>query len=150
MSLTHDDVRKIVELLESSQFDELDLESGDLKLTLRRGAAPADPPEPAPRASAVARTQAAQTGAPGAASPAGLAEVRAPLLGTFYRAPKPGAAPFVEVGTQVQPDTVVGIIEVMKLMNSVAAGQRGEVAEIFAGDGQFVEYGELLMRLRPL
>ena len=74
-----------------------------------------------------------------------LAEVRAPLLGTFYRAPKPGAPPFVEVGARVEPDSVIGIIEVMKLMNAVRAGTRGVVRDIRARDGALVEYGETLL-----
>ena len=73
--------------------------------------------------------------------------VRAPLLGTFYRAPRPGAPPFVEVGASVEPDTTVGIIEVMKLMNTVRAGARGVVREIRARDGVLVEYGETLLTL---
>ena len=74
-----------------------------------------------------------------------LTEVRAPLLGTFYRAPKPGAPPFVEVGADVEPETVIGIIEVMKLMNAVRAGTHGVVREIRARDGTLVEYGETLL-----
>jgi acetyl-CoA carboxylase biotin carboxyl carrier protein len=73
--------------------------------------------------------------------------VSAPLLGTFYRAPRPGAAPFVEVGSQVREDTIVGIIEVMKLMNTVRAGVRGKVTQILARDGALVEYGEALMHV---
>jgi acetyl-CoA carboxylase biotin carboxyl carrier protein len=71
------------------------------------------------------------------------------LLGTFYRAPKPGAPPFVEVGASVEPDTIIGIIEVMKLMNTVRAGTRGRVREIRARDGNLVEYGEALLLLDP-
>jgi acetyl-CoA carboxylase biotin carboxyl carrier protein len=81
---------------------------------------------------------------------AGLIDVNPPLIGTFYRAPKPGASPFVEVGTQVTKDTVVGIVETMKLMNSVYAGAAGEVTEICAENGQLVEQTHVLMRLRPL
>jgi acetyl-CoA carboxylase biotin carboxyl carrier protein len=73
--------------------------------------------------------------------------VTAPLLGTFYRAPKPGALPFVEVGVVVEEDTIIGIIEVMKLMNTVRAGTRGTVVEILAQDGALVEYGEVLVRV---
>jgi acetyl-CoA carboxylase biotin carboxyl carrier protein len=71
--------------------------------------------------------------------------VKAPFLGTFYRSPKPGAPPFVAEGSAVGPDTVIGIIEVMKLMNSVRAGVGGKVARILAGDGALVEYGETLL-----
>ena len=77
-----------------------------------------------------------------------IVEVCTPIVGTFYRAPKPGAAPFVEVGSRVQSDTVVGIVETMKLMNSAYAGTRGEVLEICVGDGQFVEQGQVLLRLK--
>jgi acetyl-CoA carboxylase biotin carboxyl carrier protein len=84
---------------------------------------------------------------PPVADDPGTAVVSAPLLGTFYRAPKPGAAPYVEVGSQVEEDTIVGIIEVMKLMNTVRAGVRGEVVQILGRDGALVEYGEALMRV---
>ena len=75
-------------------------------------------------------------------------DVASPLLGTFYRAPKPGASPFVEVGSQVEEGTVVAIIEVMKLMNTVRAGVRGTVTEILVADGALAEYGETLLRVR--
>ncbi|MBD5604347.1 MAG: hypothetical protein IAI48_04565, partial [Candidatus Eremiobacteraeota bacterium] len=75
--------------------------------------------------------------------------VTAPMLGTFYGAPQPGAAPFVSIGATVTPDTVVGIIEVMKLMNSVCAGASGEVVEIVAKDGELVEFGDVLVRIVP-
>jgi acetyl-CoA carboxylase biotin carboxyl carrier protein len=79
----------------------------------------------------------------------GLLAVRAPLPGTFYRAPRPGAAAFVEVGSRVGADTVVAIVETMKLMNSVTAGAVGTVAEICAANGEFAEHGATLMRIRP-
>ena len=69
------------------------------------------------------------------------------MLGTFYRAPKPGEPPFVAVGDVVEKDTIVGIIEVMKLMNTVRAEVRGTVAEILVADGALVEYGEILLRI---
>ena len=77
-----------------------------------------------------------------------LVAVRAPLPGTFYRAPRPGAAPFVEVGSRVDPDTVVGIVETMKLMNSVSAGVDGTVAEICLGNAEFAANGTTLLRIR--
>ena len=84
----------------------------------------------------------------GAPSDPTLADVPSPLLGVFYRAPRPGDAPFVEVGATVEEDTVIAIIEVMKLMNSVRAGVAGVVAEIPAQNGALVEYGETLIRVR--
>jgi acetyl-CoA carboxylase biotin carboxyl carrier protein len=75
--------------------------------------------------------------------------VRAPLPGTFYRAPRPGAEPFVQVGSRVTADTVVGIVETMKLMNSVTAGADGTVAEICLGNAEFAAQGAALMQIRP-
>jgi len=105
---------------------------------------------PAPATPAIAPPPAAAAGIPSPAAPAGNAalDVRSPMLGTFYRAPKPGAPPFVTVGAAVEEETIVGIIEVMKLMNTVRAQVRGTVAEILAADGALVEYGELLLRVR--
>jgi len=77
-----------------------------------------------------------------------LVAVRAPLPGTFYRAPRPGAVPFVAVGSRVDPDTVVGIVETMTLMNSVSAGVEGTVAEICLGNAEFAARGITLLRIR--
>ena len=160
MSLTARDVAEITRLLEESGFDELHLELNGLKLTLRRGtdgdarsvAGPAAPASPSTAAPGIPATPAADAEVPSAAAPArspGVQDVPAPLLGTFYRAPKPGAPPFVEVGARVEEDTIIGIIEVMKLMNTVRAGMRGMVTEILGRDGVLVEYGETLVRVDP-
>ena len=85
---------------------------------------------------------------PSVSSGDGLVAVRAPLPGTFYRAPRPAAAPFVEVGSRVGADTVVGIVETMKLFNSVTAGAAGTVAEICLGNAEFVDRGATLLRIR--
>jgi acetyl-CoA carboxylase biotin carboxyl carrier protein len=85
----------------------------------------------------------------GAGGADGLAVVPAPLPGTFYRAPRPGADPFVQVGDAVAPDTVVAIVETMKLMNSVHAGTTGRVARICAGNGDFAPLGTTLMLIEP-
>jgi acetyl-CoA carboxylase biotin carboxyl carrier protein len=79
---------------------------------------------------------------------ASLVAVRAPLPGTFYRAPRPGAAPFVEVGSRVGADTVVGIVETMKLFNSVTAGAAGTVAEICLDNAGFADRGATLLRIK--
>ena len=71
------------------------------------------------------------------------------MVGTFYRAPQPGAPPFVEVGQAVKPDSVVGIIEVMKLMNSITAGVHGTVEQILVGDASQVEAGQPIIVIRP-
>ena len=86
---------------------------------------------------------------PAPSSDPNATDVPSPLLGIFYRAPKPGEPAFIEVGAQVEEDTVIGIIEVMKLMNSVRAGVKGEVTQILAANAALVEYGETLIRVRP-
>lgn len=154
MSLTGADVAEILRLLESSSFDELELEMNGVKLSLRRGTATprltpaaADTPSPAGSADAAAPGNTAPV-TPARNPDSGEGElVTAPLLGTFYRAPRPGAPPFVEVGSEVEEDTVVAIIEVMKLMNTVRAGRRGRVTAVLAADGALVEYGQPLLRI---
>jgi acetyl-CoA carboxylase biotin carboxyl carrier protein len=161
LTLTAKDIAEITRLVEQSSFDEFYLEFEGLKLSFKRAGASADAPSSA-SIPAATLPQAAASGAPNpaidpnastAAAPAPPAgpsdaqEVCAPLLGTFYRAPKPGAPPFVELGSPVEEDSIIGIIEVMKLMNTVRAGVRGRVTEILARDGELVEYGELLLRV---
>jgi len=151
MSLTAKDVAEIMRLLEDSSFDNLSLEIDGMKLHLQRSSAKSARPAPdgtgaaAPTAPPPARL--ARKHKP--PSEPGLCEVPSPLLGFFYRAPKPGEPPFVEVGSHVEEETVVGIIEVMKLMNTVQAGVKGEVVEILSENGAAVEYGEILLRVRP-
>src|SRR4051812_15420213 len=151
MNLTHDDLQEIIRLLDQSSFDELRLETNRFKLTLRRAGAGGWTQE-------TQTSQSTDTGGPPQTSSGtaaaetvlepGVLAVRAPLVGTFYRAPKPGALPFVEVGTHVDEETVVAIIETMKLMNSVHAGVRGTITEIRAGNAEFVEHGRVLMTVR--
>jgi acetyl-CoA carboxylase biotin carboxyl carrier protein len=158
VDLTSDDVQDILRLLDGMPYQELELETASFRLSLRRGAdggwtqatevlgpAPADGTQ-----HAADGTSAADGLSPTAPAPAGegLADVSAPLLGTFYRAPRPGAPPFVTVGSVVGPDTVVCIIETMKLMNSVTAGVSGTVAAILLENAQFAAQGAVLMRIR--
>jgi len=154
MTLTAKDVAEILRLLESSSFDSLSLEMNGVKLNLQRGSAVVAREATAPSSVQPPPNEAPQAVQPAArkakpASEAGLTDIPSPLLGIFYRAPKPGEPPFVEVGAKVEEDTVIGIIEVMKLMNSVRAGVKGQIAEIPAENGALVEYGEALMRVRP-
>jgi len=154
VTLTGKDVAEITRLLDESSFDELYLECDGLKLSLRRhGAAPGAltsgfPVADQPTTQVPAPVRAAATATPVLVSDPSIHEIRAPLLGTFYRAPKPGAAPFVEVGAHVDEDTIVGIIEVMKLMNTVRAAVRGTVVAIAVADGGLVEYDEVLLQVR--
>jgi acetyl-CoA carboxylase biotin carboxyl carrier protein len=169
-SLTEDEVRQIgliIESLDRSTFDFLQLEFGDAKLTIGKGQ-----PPPAMVASQqvsvappITTAQAASTVSippPVAPSTADVGDGRtknagrvdgmdivAPLLGRFYSQSEPGAPPFVSVGTEVTEDTTVGLIEVMKTFNAVRAGVAGAVSEIYVQDSQLVEYGDVLFRVRP-
>ena len=150
--LTYEDLVKIAEVIgTASHFSEFRLKVGDIEVSVRRSngaGAPAPrpqaellaaPPEGAPEDKVLSKTEIPDT------APA----VRSPMVGTFYRAPAPGAPPFVEAGSRVEPDTVVGIIEVMKLMNSIEAGMRGVVKEILVGNAETVEHGQPLMLIEP-
>lgn len=151
MSLTAKDVAEIMRLLEDSSFDTLSLEVDGMKLQLRRSSAKpmrlADPASAAMPGVPATPARLARKHKP--PSEPGLTEVPAPLLGIFYRAPKPGEPPFVDLGAKVEEETVIGIIEVMKLMHSVHAGVKGEVVEILVENGAAIEYGEILLRVRP-
>ena len=148
MSLTAADVAEIMRLVEQSGFDSLTLEMDGIKLSLRRGGTDEGAVDLKREVSAeTAPVPPVVTAAPPAADP-NLHDVTAPLLGTFYRSPKPGAPPFVEVGARVEEETIVAIIEVMKLMNTVRAGVSGTVTEVLVADGALAEYGETLLRVR--
>jgi acetyl-CoA carboxylase biotin carboxyl carrier protein len=167
-SLSEDHVRqlgRIIETLEKSTFDYLQIEVGELKVTVGKGniklpeaSAPAPAPvaaaAPAPvavaaPAPAAAPPAPAPASSPAAAGPAGSVEIKSPLMGMFYAQAEPGAPPFVTVGAMVEADTTVGLVEVMKTFNGVSAGVRGKIVEVCAPDGQLVEYGQVLFRVMP-
>jgi acetyl-CoA carboxylase biotin carboxyl carrier protein len=165
MDLTNEDVADILALLDSLPYDEFDLQTPRFRLTLRRAPDGAWTQESQvlsdPHMSVTQSTVAVPDGdeAAGAGetisasetadSGARLVPVAAPLPGTFYRAPRPGAAPFVEIGDTVSEDTVVAIVETMKLMNSVHAGTRGRVTEIRLANAEPVAQGATLMLIEP-
>jgi len=162
MELTEDDVLHILKLIDESKFDYFQLEVGELKITVSKGepiplagTAPQQittnaAPSPAPAAAKPAPAPAsAPAVAKSAAIPEGMVPITAPLLGTFYVAPEPGAPPFVKVGQQITEDTTVGLIEVMKVFNSVRATVKGTIVEVVAQNGQFVEFGQPLFIVKP-
>ncbi|GAA5193996.1 hypothetical protein GCM10023322_57290 [Rugosimonospora acidiphila] len=109
--------------------------------------AAAPPAEPAPVA--VNGTAPAQRDPAEPAKRAGQSSIVSPMVGTFYRAAEPGAAPFVAVGDLIEPGKVIGIVEAMKLMNEITAGQAGRVLDVLVDDGQPVEFGQALIALAP-
>jgi acetyl-CoA carboxylase biotin carboxyl carrier protein len=145
LNFTHEDVTEIVTILDKTPYDRLDIRTGRFTLrVIRSGEGWTQELEfvdDAP-AAAVAAPEAV------AAEAAGITAIRSPLPGTFYRAPQPGAAPFVEVGATVTPDTVIAIIETMKLMTSVTAGCAGVIEEIVAQNASLVEADAVLMRVK--
>jgi acetyl-CoA carboxylase biotin carboxyl carrier protein len=172
MELTHEDVFAILEILERSNVEYLEVEVGGTRLVADRsgsrasrqenalrepGTAGAATPAPVP-VQASAPNPAQVTGPPASAAPpavasaipdADLVTVTAPVVGVFYRAPEPGAPPFVEVGSRVDEGSTLGLVEVMKMLNSVTAPVRGEVVELLAKNDEFVEFGQPLIVLRP-
>jgi acetyl-CoA carboxylase biotin carboxyl carrier protein len=163
MSFSHEDVQRLLQLLDSSHFDEMHLETEGVKLTLRRNGVSVPPSAfatqgvsfPASNSTGVTPSSLQAPATPTFAKPApqptedaSLLEVRAPMLGSFYGAPKPGAEPFVAVGGRVDKNTAVGIIEVMKLMNSISAGVEGVLMEVLVRDGDLVEFDQVLMRVQ--
>jgi acetyl-CoA carboxylase biotin carboxyl carrier protein len=153
MALTDEDIREILRIIDESELDELSIETEGFSLHVSRGT-----PAPGVASEAPEQPRRAPEATPASVAPStarardaavddGTVVVPSPMLGTFYRAEAPGAAPFVEVGARVDPDTTVCIIEVMKMMNSVPAGVSGVVAEVCSENGRLVEYGAALFRV---
>jgi len=150
-NLTYEDLVQIVELVRAtSQFSEFRLKVGDIEVSLKR-ANGAVRPAPAPQEASVREETPAAL--PRKKEPVSFSEnlhlVRSPMVGTFYRAPAPGQPPFVEAGQSVEPDSILCIIEVMKLMNSIEAGVRGTVRHIVVENAAAVEAGEVLVAIEP-
>jgi acetyl-CoA carboxylase biotin carboxyl carrier protein len=154
--LTHEDVQRILKIIdEAKHLEELELVYGGFRLHIRRHGAPEGAPRapaalepPEPTAQAAPAAQPAPKGEERPVPP-GMVAIRAPMLGTFYRAPSPGEPPFVEAGQKVKADDTVCLIEVMKLFNSIKAGTDGTVAEIRAQNAALVEYNEVLIVIDP-
>ena len=156
--LSYDDIAEILKIIDGSSCDELIVETGDLKLVIRRNGAgaayapshniaPATPPPVAATPSAAPAPQPAAA-AVAAAAPHQI-EVTAPMVGTFYRAPSPDAPPFVAVGTNVRKGQPLCLIEVMKLFTTIAAEHDGCIVQIGAENAELVEYGRTLFVIEP-
>ena len=152
MSLTGKDIVEIARLLDASHFTTLDLTQGDFRLRISRDGTGGwreedtnEEPEETSQADLPAEAPATP---PPTAVGADEIEIPAPLIGNFYSAPRPGEPDFVKVGDRVSKDTVVAIIEVMKLMNSVAAGVEGVVTAVLAENGSAVAEGQALFRVK--
>ena len=133
-----EEIRSIVELMSQHDLTEFKIEAEECNLCIRRGSAVS---VAAPVV--MAAPAAAAPAAPAAAAP--QETIDAPLVGTFYRSPSPDAAPFISVGDKVNAETVIGIIEAMKVMNEIKAEKSGVVKEVLVDNGQPVEYGQPLI-----
>jgi acetyl-CoA carboxylase biotin carboxyl carrier protein len=155
--LTQDDVQRILKIIDGMGERDVHLEIGDLKLHVTRGSDhsrsvyAASAPAPAAAALAHPVETAAAPGKPREKFevPAGQVAVSAPTIGTFFRAPSPGAKPFVEVGDHVQADDIVGVFDVMKLFTSLTAGVAGTVIAILVANEALVEQDQPLILIKP-
>ncbi|TGG85884.1 MAG: acetyl-CoA carboxylase biotin carboxyl carrier protein [Aphanocapsa feldmannii 288cV] len=156
MQLDHDQLRDLLALLVEQDIQEFKLEGDDFRLEVRRNL-PGQPvtmvasPTTVPAAPSPAAVPATTAETPSAAPPtrSDLLEVKAPMVGTFYRAPAPGEPPFVEEGAAITLGQAVCILEAMKLMNEIEAEVSGTVVEILVADGMPVEFNQVLMRVKP-
>ncbi|GAB4233978.1 MAG: acetyl-CoA carboxylase biotin carboxyl carrier protein [Acidobacteriota bacterium] len=142
------EIKELLELVEKSQIQEVEIDRGDVKVRIRRFTAASIPA--APQTQAVTLPAPAEPAAPAAevAEEEDLYIFRAPLVGTFYLTPKPDAEPFVKVGDFVTKNTVLCIIEAMKIFNQIESDVAGEIVAILVENGQPVEYGEPLFKIR--
>ena len=156
MQLDHSQLRELIALLGDSDIQELKLEGDDFRLELRRNL-PASQPQVVMQAAPAAMAPAAPPApaGPSAAPPPApavrgdLVEITAPMVATFYRAPSPGDPPFVELGARINVGQTICILEAMKLMNELESEVSGEVVEILVENGTPVEFGQVLMRVKP-
>lgn len=145
-------VKEVIELMQENDLVEVELVDGESKIHLKRPQA--GMPVFQPMQMQMPMTMTAGSGAAPAAPSApaadsGLVEIKSPIVGTFYQASSPDAEPYVKNGSKVESDTVVCIIEAMKVMNEIKAEVGGTIVEVCCKDGQSVEYGQTLFRVRP-
>jgi len=149
------DIKAIIDLMKKNSVSEFELEKQDFKIRLKRGmnGGVVSAEEGGPQVITYAPMQAAlPAAAPAAAAPATSndADIKSPMIGTFYRSPSPDSAAYAEIGTEVSPDTVVCIIEAMKVMNEIKAEVRGVITQVLIENAKPVEFGQPLFKIRPL
>ena len=151
------EIKAIIDLMKKNSLSEFELEEKDFKIKLKRpighviglGVTPVDDPELTAFAPLVRHNPNVAQHIPSSAT-ANDAEIKSPMIGTFYRMPSPDAAPYADVGSEVGPDTVVCLIEAMKVMNEIKAEIRGVITAIVGENGKPVEFGQTLFKIRPL
>jgi acetyl-CoA carboxylase biotin carboxyl carrier protein len=153
-------IKELIEIMKQNSLEELEITQDDNKIYLKR-CPPQQPLVPAVTSLPVTRQVGAApagaqsievSGQPGAPQPPHeeeLVVIKSPIVGTFYAKPSPDSEPYVEIGSSVGPQTIVCIIEAMKVMNEIKAEISGTIAEVLVTDGQAVEYGQVLFKVRP-
>ena len=150
------DIKAIIDLMKKNSISEFEMEKQDFKIRLKRGlngGTPVSPSDELAPAVAVAVPPQASVPAPLATVPpppaTGEIEIKSPMIGTFYRSPSPEAASYVEMGADVNPETVVCIIEAMKVMNEIKAEVKGVITQVLVENAKPVEFGQPLFKVRP-
>ncbi len=159
------DIKAIIDLMKKNSVSEFELEKEDFKIKLKRTPAGgpaaqityeeaplvtyAPPLALPPMSGSPGNTAATIAGATTSAAGAGEQEIKSPMIGTFYRSPSPEAGPYIEVGMEVNPETVVCIIEAMKVMNEIKAEARGVITQVLIENAKPVEFGQPLFKIRP-
>ena len=158
MHLDHDQLNQLLDKLAESDIQEFRLEGDDFRLEVRRNlpvmaTAPQMMPvaaAPAPAVEVKSQSESSSAAPPAAAGTrSDLVDVTAPMVGTFYRAPAPGEPAFVEIGNRISAGQTICILEAMKLMNELEAELSGEIVDILVDNGTPVEFGQVLMRVKP-
>ncbi len=147
------DIKAIIDLMKKNSISEFELERQDFKIKLKRGAGPVSQSEEVSAPISAPQIAAGPAGASPVPVPIaptnGDTEIKSPMVGTFYRAPSPEAANYVEIGTEVGTDTVVCLIEAMKVMNEIKAEVKGVVTQILVENAKPVEFGQPIFKIRP-
>ncbi len=152
------DIKAIIDLMKKNSVTEFELEKQDFKIRLKRGVTGGGVTAASTSYEEPPAVTYAQVPAPGVPPPLPAApqiaaspelDIKSPMIGTFYRAPSPESAPYVEVGTEVNPDTVVCIIEAMKVMNEIKAEAKGIITQVMVENAKPVEFGQALFKLKP-
>ncbi len=149
------DIKAIIDLMRKNSVSEFELEKQDFKIRLKRGSNGGGAVISAEDSPAVSYIQAPPALTGGvvspqiAAPPSNELDIKSPMIGTFYRAPSPESAAYIEVGSEVNPETVVCIIEAMKVMNEIKAEAKGVITQVMVENAKPVEFGQPLFKLRP-
>jgi acetyl-CoA carboxylase biotin carboxyl carrier protein len=143
-------IEELIEIMERKNLVEVEIKHGEDKILLKRSQ-PQTPVATMPMVAPVTPAISVGGAPAGSVSAAqqGLVEIKSSVVGTFYAAPSPESEPYVEIGTHVDEQTVVCIIEAMKVMNEIKAETNGTIAEILVTNGQAVQYGQVLFRVKP-